>query len=121
MSSLWNHAKLYKPRLESWFAGSTDCYVCGGAARRPYGLCDGCRGDLPVRRPRLARSIEFVDWALAAYRYEFPITDIVRAAKFHADLAALEILAGAFTTDFLAHLEGVDVLVPVPLLPWRFL
>lgn len=74
-----------------------------------------------ARRVLPARRIEFVDDAWAAFRYEFPVTEMVRAAKFHGDLNALEVLASGFTDEFLTYLGEVDVLVPVPLLPWRFL
>lgn len=117
MSSLWNQVKLYKQRL----AAANDCFVCAGATRDESGLCEGCVADLPRRAPRLVRSIASVDYALAAYRYEFPVTDMVRAAKFEGDLCALTVLASAFTDEFLAGLDEVDVLLPVPLLPWRFL
>ena len=121
VSSLWNHAKLYKRDLGSYLESTNRCFVCEGRASAKSGLCSGCRGDLPSRPPRLARRIEFVDDALAAFRYEFPITEIVHAAKFHGDLNALEVLASGFTDEFLAHLGEVDLLLPVPLLPWRFL
>lgn len=121
VSSLWNHAKLYKRVLGGCLGDTNRCFVCEGSANAKSGLCNGCRGDLPSRSPRLSRRIEFVDDAWAPFRYEFPITEIVHAAKFHGDLNALEVLASGFTPEFLSHLEEVDVLVPVPLLPWRFL
>lgn len=122
VSSLWNHAKLYKRVIRDRLESANRCFVCEGRASAKSGLCSGCRCDLPMRRsPRLARRIEFVDDAWAAFRYEFPITEMVRAAKFHGDLNALEVLASGFTDEFLTYLGEVDVLVPVPLLPWRFL
>jgi ComF family protein len=85
-------------------------------------VCAACLEDFPFRRSLLLqRHIPFVDRALAAFRYDFPITDMVKAAKFHADLGALAVLAVGFTDEFVAALGDVDVLVPVPLLPWRFL
>ena len=70
---------------------------------------------------QLNRKIESIDAAFAAFRYDFPITDVIKAAKFHADLGALAVLEAGFTPDFLAALDTIEVLIPVPLLPWRFL
>lgn len=120
MSSLWNHAKLYKPVLRDALNGANDCLLCNGVASAASNLCEGCRRDLPRRSPRLVRSIDGVDLALAAFRYAFPVTEFIRAAKFQGDLGALQVLGEAFSDSFLAELGTVDVLVPVPLLPWRY-
>ncbi len=122
LSSLWNHAKLYKLATGNWFDWHGICFVCRGLASRKELLCNGCFSDLPWRPyPRLRRRIESVDAAFAAFRYEFPVTDLVKSVKFHADLGALSVLTAGFTEDLLTALEDVDVVVPVPLLPWRFL
>jgi ComF family protein len=85
-------------------------------------VCGGCVDDLPRRQfPRLKRKFDAIDAAFAAFHYEFPITDLVKSAKFQADLGALSVLFSGFSEDFLRELKDVDVIVPVPMLPWRFL
>lgn len=122
LSSLWNRAKLYKRPTPWWFEPRDICFICHGLACGTGSLCGGCRADLPRRaQPRLRRKIDSVDAAFAAFRYEFPISECIKSAKFHADLGALSVLATGFTENFLLELEEVDVLIPVPLLPWRFL
>lgn len=122
LSSLWNHVKLYKRRTVQWFEPRDICFICHGLVCGTGGLCGGCQADLPRRaQPRLQRKIEDVDAAFAAFRYEFPISECIKSAKFHADLGALSVLTTGFAENFLLELEEVDVLIPVPLLPWRFL
>lgn len=122
LSSLWNRAKLYKPPTPWWFESRDICFICHGLARGTGSLCGGCQADLPRRaQSRLRRKIDSVDAAFAAFRYEFPISECIKLAKFHADLGALSVLTTGFTQDFVLELEEVDVLIPVPLLPWRFL
>jgi len=122
MSSLWNQVKLYKPPMDRWLAGAGVCFICRATGATSGGLCEGCRNDLPWRRnPRLKRRIDSLDAAFATFRYESPITEVVKAAKFHGELGALSVLAAGFHESFLRELEEIDVLVPVPLLPWRFL
>ena len=122
LSSLWNRAKLYKPPTPWWFEPCDICFICHGLARGTGSLCGGCGADLPRRaQPRLRRKIDSVDAALAPFRYEFPISECIKSAKFHADLGALSVLTTGFTASFLLELEEIDVLIPVPLLPWRFL
>jgi ComF family protein len=121
VSSLWNRAKLYKQTAEDWMVGATECCVCHGSGSAATGLCYGCYADLPTRAARLKRSIDGVDAAWVAFRYEFPVTEIIQAAKFHRDLSALAVLASGFTAEFAAPVGTMDMLVPVPLLPWRFM
>lgn len=122
MSSLWNQAKLYKQALCAAAFDGGLCFICDGPSLgRDAVLCNACRADLPRRTPRLKRGIAQVDSAFAAFRYEYPITDVVKAAKFHGNLAALSLLASGFDREFLAEIEAVDFLIPVPLQPWRFM
>ena len=121
LSSLWNQAKLYKLPLSGVSISSGICLVCGGLDADNSGVCDGCLADFPRRKqPRLTRKIASVDVAFAAYRYEFPITSLIKSAKFHADLGALALLQVGFAQNLEAHLGEIDVLVPVPLSLWRF-
>ena len=122
LSSLWNQAKLYKLRLSGVSMSSGICLVCGGLDADNSGVCDGCLADFPRRRePRLIRNIAFVEVAFAAYRYEFPITSLIKSAKFHADFGALALLRAGFAQTLEAHLGEIDFLVPVPLSLWRFM
>lgn len=121
LSSLWNRAKLYKLLSSRAWTSSGICLVCGGLDADASGVCGGCLADFPRRqKSRLTRTIASVDVAYAAYRYEFPITNLIKSAKFHADLGALALLQVGFAHTFEAHLGEIDFLVPVPLSPWRF-
>lgn len=120
LSSLWKSAGLYKP-LER---GTARCWLCAGFGAEADGLCGGCLRDLPVRvSPRLERPIVGVNAAHAGFRYDFPLTALVRATKFHGDLAALDVLCRLFAASAspVARAEGVSVLVPLPLPALRFL
>ena len=122
LSSLRNQGKLYKQSLGHRLSGVGVCFVCEAVRCLEGPVCAACLADFPFRSSLLLqRQIPLVDRALAAFHYDFPITDVVKAAKFHADLGALAVLGTGFTDEFLAALGEVDVLVPVPLLPWRFL
>jgi ComF family protein len=122
LSSLWNCKKLYKPATTDWHFGAGACLICGGLDARTGGVCDACQADFPSRGSiRLTRTIAAVDAAFAAYRYEFPITSLVKRAKFQQDLSALAALQASFTQTFMHQLGEIDLLVPVPLSPRRFL
>lgn len=122
LSSLWNSKKLYNfPGLGGW-SGSGICLVCGGLDANAQCVCDACLADFPIRTTtKLTRTIVAVDVAFAAYRYEFPITSLVKCTKFHMDLGALAALQIGFARAFMHHLGEIDFLVPVPLSPRRFL
>ena len=120
VSSLWNQTKLYKRWLTTALSDTGVCVICQGHTAAEVSVCRGCDADLPRRSSRLKRKISNVDEALVAFRYEFPITELVKAAKFHGDLGALSALAVGFDAAFAAQLNETDVLIPVPLLPWRF-
>jgi ComF family protein len=124
LSSLWKSARLYKPLGRGSAPWPARCWLCAGFGADAEGLCAGCRRDLPVRsRQRLERAIAGVHSGYAAFRYDFPLTALVRATKFHGDLAALEVLRRLFA-DAMSHAaqsEGVSVLVPLPLPALRFL
>lgn len=123
LSSLWKSARLYKPLglgLAPWPAR---CWLCAGFGADAVGLCGGCRRDLPIRSSqRLERTIAGLHSGYAGFRYDFPLTALVRATKFHGDLAALEVLRRLFA-DALSQAtlsEGVSALVPLPLPALRF-
>lgn len=120
LSSLWKSAGLYKLPAR----GMARCWLCAGFGAEAAGLCGGCLRDLPARvNARLERPIMGVNAAHAGFRYDFPLTALVRAAKFHGDLAALDVACRLFAASAspVAGAEGVSVLVPLPLPALRFL
>lgn len=124
LSSLWKSARLYKPLGVGSGPWPARCWLCAGLDAQVAGLCGGCRRDLPLRMSsRLERSIAGVNTGHAAFHYDFPLTALVRATKFHGDLAALEVLRHLFaeTLSHAARTEGVSVLLPLPLPALRFL
>lgn len=128
LSSLGKHFELYKPRWvrSRWDTGIFDagrCWLCAAASPDSARLCAGCRADLPQRRDvLLRRSLPGIDAAYAPLHYTFPVTTLVRAAKFSADLCALRILCDVLTestVDFVRR-TAADALVPIPLSPLGF-
>lgn len=129
LSSLGKHFELYKPRWAArslWNAGPWAvgrCWLCTAATPDGARLCDGCRSDLPLRHDvLLRRNVPGIDAAYAPLHYTFPVTTLVRAAKFSADLCALRILCDvlAASTVDLVRRSAADALVPIPLSPFRF-
>lgn len=121
LSSLWGRLKVYKQLVggPGNFAGR--CLVCAGETAQRVGLCDGCHGDLPRRKiRRLRRQIDGVTHAFAAFEYDFPIKDLIKAAKFQRDFCALGILKACLVEELAEVLEAVDLVIPVPLSRHRF-
>lgn len=122
------------------------CVLCGAAGQRPiFDLCAPCEADLPansracsvcaqplpgegdaaanslrcgacLRRPR------HFDSAFCPFRYGYPLDHLVRALKYHGDIAHGRVLG-----EMLAHrIQRMrtdplpDLLLPVPLAPRRF-
>ena len=102
------------------FAGR--CLICGGEGRDGRELCDGCKQDLPrTSRNKISRKIEGISNTFAAFEYIYPMTDLIKAAKFQRDLCALAILKASFAEAVSGLFPGVDIVVPVPLSFGRFL
>ena len=121
LSSLWNWQKLYNLPIPARWGPSGICLVCGGLDAYTGSVCSACLVEFPARKElRLMRKIAEVDAAFAAYCYEFPVTSLVKNAKFHGDLSALALLQAGFTQTLRQHLQEIDFLVPVPLSPLRF-
>ena len=96
------------------------CVLCGAPAAA--GICTGCSEDLPrAAQPPLARRIRGIDALFVPYRYAYPLDVLVRAFKFHRDLAAGNALAMLLSLEVGNHLQQVDRLVPVPLARGRYL
>ncbi len=113
------------------------CLRCGLPSGRHLDLCPGCEADLaplgsccpccavPLPAPVLcgdclASPPAFVR-ALAAYRYQPPLSDLVIALKSRRDLAAGKVLGTLLARHVAQQLGGnglPDLLVPVPL-HWR--
>ncbi len=101
-------------------AGSWTCVLCSGPAAA--GICTGCEADLPrAAQPPVAHRIRGIDAVQIPYRYAYPLDVLVRAFKFHRDLAAGHALAMIFTSNVSNHLQSIDRLVPVPLARGRYL
>jgi len=106
------------------------CALCGSTAS-DSGLCAPCRDDLPwlpvARCPSCAlptpggalcgvclRSPPAHDGVACAVTYEFPVDALVRALKYHGQLAAARPLAGILARA-LGREPLPDVVVPLPL------
>ena len=106
------------------------CLVCGEAGVDGLDLCPWCREELPWNEPAclrcalplaagfdcprcLAEAPPFTR-AHAAFRYEFPVDRLLPRFKFHADLAAGELLATLMQWS-LDPAQWPQALLPVPL------
>src|SRR5262245_23527337 len=113
------------------FGGS--CLLCRGAAREA--LCADCASELPrLRRPLCPRCAlaspggatcgrclaepPRYDATVAALAYAFPGDVLIQALKFRGELSLAPLLAGMLSRRIPAD-EAVDMVVPVPLSPWR--
>ena len=111
------------------------CLLCGTGAARGYDLCVPCAAALPWARlgcPRCALPLSspapscgrclqkapLLDAVLAAFAYRPPVDRLLPRLKFHGDLAAGRLLAGAMAVA-LADAPRPQALVPVPLAPAR--
>lgn len=107
------------------------CLLCNAGGAVGHDLCVACAASLPWARlacPRCAlplsssaracgtclRKAPVLDAAHAAFAYRFPVDRLLPRLKFHGDLAAGRLLAGAMTVAF-ADLPAPGALVPVPL------
>jgi len=98
------------------------CYFCGGAGDlRNLDLCGACCEALPwtrsiSHRPRLLEGV----CAHAAFDYQAPVAEAVKALKFAGDRRAARVLGAALALQIATHAAASgaalpDVLLPVPL------
>lgn len=123
------------------------CVLCGAAGQPPvFDLCAPCEADLPInswacsvcaqplqgagpedatkslrcgvclRRPRR------FDAAYCPFRYAYPLDHLVRAHKYHGDIAHGRVLGELLAQRIQQTRTGrlPDLLLPVPLAPRRF-
>lgn len=115
-----------------------ECPLCGAGTQNSNGLCSACDAALPrPLRPCRRCAVEIpadgpwrdycenclltppgFDRCLCAFRYEFPVRELIASFKFQADFATGRTLAALLAT----RLEGAwsdaqqpPVLIPVPL------
>lgn len=101
-------------------AGRWHCVLC--CAPAAAGICTGCGEDLPrAAQPPLPRRIRGIDALLVPYRYAYPLDVLVRAFKFHRDLAAGNAVSMLLAIKVSNYLQCIDRLVPVPLARGRYL
>lgn len=107
------------------------CLLCNAGGAAGHDLCVACAASLPWARlacPRCAlplssaaracgaclRKAPLLDAAHAAFAYRPPLDRLLPRLKFHGDLAAGRLLAGAMAVAF-ADVARPQALVPVPL------
>lgn len=93
------------------------CRLCGSGDAQD-GICVACTADLPWFLPSGShlRKPHALDYLQVAMRYEFPINQLIAAAKYHGDLGAARIL-GRLLASRLSDWECPEVIVPIPM-PW---
>ena len=86
LSSLWQGRDLYNSVGSGRRLLKGECLICAGPSDFRIGLCSACHRDLPRRKSlRLARKIVGLSEAFAPFEYAFPVTNLVRLAKFVND------------------------------------
>jgi len=107
------------------------CLLCDAGGARGHDLCVACAASLPWARlacPRCALPLSspaaacgrclqkapLLDAVHAAFAYRAPVDRLLPRLKFHGDLAAGRMLAGAMAVSF-ADLPRPGGLLPVPL------
>lgn len=107
------------------------CLLCNAGGAAGHDLCVACAASLPWARlacPRCAlplsstaracgaclRKAPLLDAAHAAFAYRPPLDRLLPRLKFHGDLAAGRLLAGAMAVAF-ADVARPQALLPVPL------
>jgi ComF family protein len=104
------------------------CFLCGDISRQP--ICLACLNDLPYQGPaciRCAKALKEVGicqqcrdksppyhQTQVVFDYVYPIDKLISSAKFHHNLAILNLL-GHLMAQHLIIEQYPDVLIPVPL------
>lgn len=128
---------MFNLEINRWLNFNQPCSLCHTRKDVHQGLCESCRADLPwliQACPRCALPLQGIatangcpdclklrpvyDRTLAAFRYDFPLSQILPAIKYHRQPQAIGWL-GAALADFLPlHYEDQhwpEALVPVPM------
>lgn len=115
------------------------CALCSTFPATETGLCEGCHTDLPwlvaaCRRcaepltshqdllcPNCVKDPPPFDRTHAAFRYSFPINQIIPTVKYHRRPAMLGWLSRSLAQLMRDRLENdiPEALIPVPMHPWR--
>ena len=110
------------------------CLFCHSLHGSELGLCDGCLSDLPFQHQEhspqrgllslndhicgacIASPPDF-DRTIAAFRYEYPASQLLQHYKYHQNLT----LADTFASILLKRLNSnkPDLIIPMPLHPQR--
>lgn len=128
---------MFNIKINNWLKHIQTCSLCQTRKDVHQALCEGCRSDLPWlihACPRCALPLDTLvshslcpdcllqpphfDRSLAAFRYDFPVSQLLPAIKYHRQPQALGWM-GAALADFL-QLHYIDhpwprALVPVPM------
>jgi ComF family protein len=110
------------------------CLLCLDPGQPPFlDLCNECEADFPANAPACARCASPLsvagaacagcasrrpafDAAFAAYRYEFPLVELVHRLKYGGQVAVARILGMLLARRLLERGKpAVDAIVPVPL------
>ena len=111
------------------------CIVCGGQGEDGRDLCAACWRELPFSSSvcqrcaeplvgaglcgRCLRSPPRFDHTFALFEYRDPVDLLIRRFKFDGQIHLARLLGEAMAEALPPGGERVDVVVPVPLHPWR--
>jgi ComF family protein len=94
------------------------CFLCGDNSSDC--LCSGCLAELPYHNSlkripctKANKSSQFIE-IHSVFTYTYPLDKLIIAAKFHQNLAVLNLL-GILMAEHLTIENRPDVLIPVPL------
>ena len=122
LSTFRGMRNLYHALLRGWDdARWSVCPLCSGASRGGR-FCADCLADLPRHHGPVTglRAAGVPEPCFAAYDYVFPLAGLLRAGKFHGDLAVIHALGEAFAEALAPQLPACDLAVAVPLSLQRY-
>lgn len=128
-------------QINRWIKNRHICSLCGLTSTTRHGLCEDCHADLPwlvsfCRRCALPMPAQHTpepcpdcrqhpphfDRALAAFRYDFPLSQILPHIKYQRRPEAIGWLGRTLAEYLKLHYENTpwpDALVPVPMHLWN--
>ena len=113
------------------------CVLCGDSSGS-NSICDACKDDLPLTGPhcrtcglplavpedktcgRCIQKLPLFTRTVSPVQYRFPVDRLIQAFKFKRQAVAGRVLSHLLCEYIIQHdIPRPDVLIPVPLHPWR--
>lgn len=132
---------MFFTHMNNWIKNTQSCALCGTPAASHHGLCEDCHADLPwqvafCQQCALPLPVQYspglcshcqqyppaFDRTLAAFRYDFPLSQLLPNIKYQRRPEAIGWLGQVLAEYLRLHYEATawpDALVPVPMHLWN--